>query len=295
MKIFTLAFSLFVVTITAAAQEEVLNIGNNRSAKDTSYVTGTFMSTRLLNGQSTESLAAGELELRIGHRFGAINLGLYEFFGLDLANIHLGLDYGIFKWMTVGIGRGSYEKTVDGFLKFSVLRQSTFPGEMPVSLSFFTSLAIRTMDWEVTEQNSIFSTRLSYADQILISRKFNKRLSLQLVPTYIHRNLVPLTVDPNDQWAIGTGGRVKLTEKIDLSAEYFYIANRKTYFGEKVYNPLSAGVNIETAGHVFSLLFTNSPGMIEKAFIGGTTGSWSKGDIIFGFNISRVFILKSPK
>ncbi len=295
MKSLIPAFFLSVISFSASAQEDLLNIGSDHPGKDTSYVTGTFMSTRLLNGQSTESLASGELEFRVGHRFGAINLGLYEFFGLDLANIHLGLDYGIFKWMTIGIGRGSFEKTVDGSMKFSILRQSTGPGAMPVSVSLFTSLAIRTMQWEITQNNDIFSTRLTYADQVLISRKFNKRLSLQITPTFIHRNMVPTHADPNDLWAVGAGGRIKLTERIDLAAEYFYIGNRKSYFSEEVFNPLSVGINIETAGHVFSLLFTNSPGMIEKAFIGGTTGSWSKGDVIFGFNISRVFVLKSPK
>jgi hypothetical protein len=58
---------------------------------------------------------------------------------------------------------------------------------------------------------------------------------------------------------------------------------------------LSLGFDIETGGHVFQLIFTNSLGIIEKDFIGETTGRWSKGDIHFGFNISRVFTLKKMK
>jgi opacity protein-like surface antigen len=295
MKSFILALNLVMISIIAAAQEDLLNIGKDSSKTGAEYVTGTFMSTRLLNGQSTERLAGGELDLRIGHRFGTLNSGIYQFFGLDLASIHLGLDYGIFDWMMVGIGRGSYEKTYDGFLKFSVVRQSTGSREIPVSVSLFTSLAIRTLDWEITERNNLFSTRLTYTDQVLVSRKFNNWLSLQLTPTFIHMNLVPAESDPNDLWAVGAGGRIRLTDRINLSAEYFYLANRKTYFTQKVYDPFSIGVDIETPGHVFTLFFTNSQGMIEKAFIGGTTGSWSKGDIHFGFNISRVFILKNHK
>lgn len=295
MKSFPVIFFLSVITISVGAQEDILNIGNEQANPDKNYVTGTFMATRIINGQSTEKLAAGELDFRIGHRFGTLNSGLYQFFGLDQASIHLGLDYGVSSWMTTGIGRGSYEKTVDGSLKFSIFRQSTGESAMPFSVSFFSSIAIRTLHWEVNEPNNDFSSRLSFAEQILIARKFNKRISLQVTPAFIHRNLVPTESDPNDLWALGAAGRLKLTDRIDLSAEYFYVLNRKTYFSEKIYNPLSIGIDIETAGHVFTLLFTNSPGIVEKAFIGGTTGSWSKGDIHFGFNISRVFILKSPK
>ena len=295
MKSLPIVLFLSLIPFFVAAQEDLLNIGNGQSNKDINYATGTFMSTQFLNGQSTETLAPGELAFRIRHRFGTVNSGLYQFFGLDQASIHLGLDYGIMKWLMIGIGRGSYEKTVDGFLKFGLFRQSAGVKSIPVSVSFFTSFAIRTLEWEVTQPNNNFSSRLSFTDQILISRKFNKRLSFQIAPTFIHRNLVPSETDPNDLWSFGAGGRIKLTDKIDLSAEYFYILNRKTYFSEKVYDPLSVGINIETLGHVFTILLTNSPGMVEKAFIGGTTGSWSKGDIHFGINISRVFILKSPK
>ncbi len=293
MKIEYVFLILFLVPLEAASQEDILNIGTGRTGKGIDLVTGTFMSTKLINGESVENLAQGELNFSIGHRFGTLNTGLYQFFGLDQANTHLGLDYGITDRLMIGIGRGSYEKTVDGLLKILLLRQSEGAGNMPLSLSLFTSMAIRTLHWEVSEPNNNFSARLSYTGQLLLARKFSNILSLEILPTFIHRNLVPAESDPNDLWSLGAGGRIRLTGRIDLCADYFYIANRKTYFSEKVYNPLSVGINIETAGHVFTLLLTNSPGMIEKAFIGGTTGSWLKGDIHFGFNISRVFVLKS--
>jgi hypothetical protein len=111
------------------------------------------------------------------------------------------------------------------------------------------------------------------------------------MPTFIHKNLVATELDPNDIYAAGAGARLKLTKRTSLNAEYYYIVNPKTYLSQKIYNPLSIGFDLETGGHVFQLFFTNSIGMIEKAFIGETTGSWSKGDIRFGFNISRVFTL----
>jgi hypothetical protein len=295
MKSFQIILLFLLIPAGAIAQEDLLNIGNERSDTGGKYVTGTFMSTRILNGQSVERPSGGELEFRIGHRFGTLNTGLYQFFGLDQASTRLSLDYGIFDWMTIGIARGSYEKTVDGSFKFSIFCQSAGANGMPVSISFFTSLSVRTLKWEVTELNNDFSARLSFVNQILVARKFNRRISIQIAPTFIHRNLVPTGSDPNDLWAMGAGGRIKITERVGLNAEYFYIVNPKTYFSEKIYNPLSVGIDIETAGHVFTLLFTNSLGMTEKAFIGGTTGSWSDGAIHFGFNISRIFILKNPK
>jgi hypothetical protein len=101
-------------------------------------------------------------------------------------------------------------------------------------------------------------------------------------------------LDPNDLWALGAGGRMKLTRRISLNAEYYYVMNSNNkYMSQPVHNPLSIGFDIETGGHVFQLIFTNSLAMIEKGFIGETTGQWTHGDIHFGFNISRVFTVKS--
>ena len=136
------------------------------------------------------------------------------------------------------------------------------------------------------------SSRLSYVHQLLIARKINQSFSVQLAPVFVHRNLVVTEVDPNDLFAVGAGGRMKLTRRISLNAEYYYMINRKTYMSQKIYDPFSVGFDIETGGHVFQLIFTNSLAMIEKGFIGETTHSWRKGDIHFGFNISRVFTLK---
>lgn len=163
---------------------------------------------------------------------------------------------------------------------------------MPVSVSFLSSIALKTVKWTDPSKTNYFSSRLSYVNQILIARKINQGFSVQLSPAFIHRNLVATELDPNDLWALGAGGRIKLTKRISLNAEYYYLINPKTYMSQQVYNPLSIGFDIETGGHVFQLIFTNSEAMIEKGFIGETTGRWSKGDIHFGFNISRVFTLK---
>jgi hypothetical protein len=269
-----------------------MNLLDQNSPKQINYTTATFKSTRVMNGHSIERMPAGQLDVRISHRFGQINTGGYNFYGLDQSNIHLSLEYGITNWLMVGIGRGEYEKTFDGFTKFSILRQSTGAKEMPVSVSVLTSVAMKTLKFQNTAVTNYFTSRLAYVAQILVARKISEALSVQLTPSYVHRNMVATELDPNDLFAMGAGARLKLTKRASLNAEYYYLVNPRTYMSQKVYNPLSIGFDIETGGHVFQLFFTNSIGMIEKAFIGETTGTWTKGDIRFGFNISRVFTLK---
>jgi hypothetical protein len=285
--------SLFLIApFLVFAQEDLMDILNKDSIPEIKYATAFFKSTRIMNGHSIERMPEGQLDFRISHRFGRINSGAYEFFGLDQANIHLGLEYGILDWLMVGIGRGAYEKTFDGFAKFTLLRQSSGARIMPVSVSVFSSVALKTIKFPDPNRTNYFSSRMSYVGQILIARKINQTFSVQLTPSYVHRNLVANELDPNDLYAIGAGGRMKLSKGISLNAEYFYLMNPRSYMSQKVYDPLSIGFDIQTGGHVFQLIFTNSLAMIEKGFIGETTGSWGKGDIHFGFNISRVFTLK---
>ena len=288
---------IFILFSTSLfAQDDLMNLLNQNTAPEINYTTATFKSTRIMNGHSIERMPSGQLDFRISHRFGTLNSGAYNLFGLDQANIHFSLEYGITNWMMFGVGRGTYEKTFDGFTKFSILRQSTGARVMPVSLSLFTSAALNSMKWSDPARTNYFSSRLSYTAQLLVARKFSQGFSFQLSPTFVHRNLVVTELDPNDLYAVGAGGRMKLTKRISLNAEYYYVVNaNNTYMSQPVYNPLSVGIDIETGGHVFQIIFTNSLAMIEKGFVGETTGQWKHGDIHLGFNISRVFTLKKNK
>ena len=292
MRQLLLAFLIFLIPLGIFAQDDLMNMINQDPTKDINYTTATFKSTRIMNGHSIERMLPGQLDVRISHRFGTLNSWGYNFWGLDQSNIHLGLEFGILKWLMVGVGRSEFEKTYDGFAKFSILRQSSGAKLMPVSISLFSSAALNSLKWTDPSKPNYFSSRLSYVGQILIARKISEGLSLQLTPSYVHRNLVPTELDPNDLLALGAGGRLKLTKRISLNVEYYYVANPKKNMSTQIYNPLSLGFDIETGGHVFQLFFTNSLGMTEKQFIGATTGQWKKGDIHFGFNISRVFTLK---
>jgi hypothetical protein len=295
MRRLFLALILSLISFGIFAQDDLMNIINQDSTREINYTTATFKSTRIMNGHSIERMVPGQLDVRISHRFGTLNSGGYNFFGLDQSNIHLGLEYGIFKWLMIGVGRSEFEKTYDGFAKFSILRQSSGAKVMPVSVSVVTAIALKTLKFTDQTRTNYYTSRLAYVTQILVARKINEAFSVQLTPSYLHRNLVATELDPNDIYALGAGARLKLSKRISLNGEYYYIANPKTYMSQQIYNPLSLGFDIETGGHVFQLFFTNSLGMTEKQFIGATTGQWKKGDIHFGFNISRVFTLKKNK
>lgn len=256
------------------------------------YVTATFKATRLINGHSIENIGMGVLDFRISHRFNTLNTGIKDFFGLDGATTKIGFDYGITNWLMVGIGRSSYEKEYDGYIKAKILRQ-TADNKMPISVSYVGSGMIKTMEVNLPAGQEYYtSNRVAYANQVLIARKFSEILSLQLMPTHIHYNLVKYRDDPNDLFALGIGGRLKLNKRISLNAEWYY---RPGDVPRDTRNALSIGFDIETGGHVFQLHFTNSTGMTERTFVGQTTGNWADGDVRFGFNISRVFTIVRPK
>ena len=251
------------------------------------YIYATFKANRIINLHSVENTAKGVLDVKISHRFGFINGGFSELFGLDQASIRIGADYGITNWLMVGFGRSSFEKTYDGFAKVKLVRQSKGKKKMPFTASFMASTAIKTIEFQDPDRENYFSSRMYYVFQGLIGRKFNESLSLQLSPTLVHRNLVRTSSEANDVLSLGVGGRIKLNKRLSLNAEYIYVLPDQLAPGYR--NSFSIGVDIETGGHVFQLHFTNSTSMIEKGFITETIGNWGDGGIHFGFNVSRVF------
>ena len=253
----------------------------------TSYTTATFKTTRLIDGHSIENTAPGVLDVKISHRFGTIggaNGGAYNFFGLDNATMRLGFDYGLTHNLMIGIGRSTSLKTYDAFFKWKIVRQSTGKRKMPVTISYVPTIGL--ISFKDTATYKFFSSRINFTHQLLIGRKMSDGLSLQVMPTVVHRNY-PVDNGPNDVFAIGIGGRQKLSKRTSFNAEYYYQIPKYRVPGST--NVLSLGFDIETGGHVFQLHVTNSSSMTESNFITGNKGSWGKGDILFGFNISRVF------
>jgi Membrane bound beta barrel domain (DUF5777) len=258
-----------------------------------SYATATFKSTRIINGHSNETMAKNHLDFRISHRFGKVNDGAYNFFGLDQASMRIGLEYGLTDKLMVGLGRSTSQKTFDSFVKYKILRQAKGPLSSPISLTALG--AWDAISLSTSPQFRFYNNqeRWTYTSQLLLARKFNERISLQLSPTYVHRNKVEASTDPNDIFLLGIGGRTKITKRTTFNAEYFYRLPLSLEAGlvpnPNNYNSLSIGFDIETGGHVFQLHFTNSLGMVERQFLTQTAGLWTKGDIHYGFNISRTF------
>jgi hypothetical protein len=300
MRKIVLLFTLFsgLTAASYAQKDDLMNMLNDDAGpKKKEEVSATFKSTRIINGSSVENLAAGVLDFRICHRFGRLDEGASNFFGLDNATTRLGLDYGITRWLMVGIGHNTLKKTNDGFLKLRLLPQKK--DGMPITLSYFGSMGIVGEDAPTLPagEEYHFSHRMSYVHQLLVARKFSDRISLQFMPTVVHMNLVDSSKNSNDLIALGVGGRIKVSNRIAITGEYYYRVTNADMLasGVTTYNGLSIGVDIETGGHVFQMMLSNSTGMTEKAFIAQTTESWSKGALHFGFNISRVFTIVKPK
>jgi len=288
-----LFFAAVLIASKSFAQDEDMLKGVADSTPAKEYVYGAFKSSRVIMSHSMEMLRPGVLDFRILHRFGNINQGLSQFFGLDQATIRLGLDYGISNNLTIGIGRGTLRKEVDGFLKWRAIQQATGPGAAPISLIGVGGITIIGAPWTDPTRENRFSSRVGYYAQAIVGRKFSERFTLQLMPTLLHRNFVDTKEDPNDLYAAGVGGRLKLSKRVSLNVDYYYVANQNNLLD--VHNPLSIGFDIETGGHVFQLHFTNAVGMNERAFLTETTNDWGNGDIQFGFNISRAFQLGKKK
>ena len=261
--------------------------------EEQTYTTATFKTTRIINMQSVENAAAGVMDFRISHRFGFINTGAYDLFGLDQALMRIGLEYGVTNRLMVGFGRSNVNKAYDSFLKYKILRQGSGKRNIPISVSYFASAVCNTVHWTDPNRDNYFSSRMQYTHQLLIARKFNNDLSLQLTPTLVHKNLVPMLQDKNDILAVGFGGRYKLTQRFSVNGEYIYVLPNQ--ITSTYYNSLSLGVDIETGGHVFQLHLTNSTSMLEPGFITESVGQWKNGGIHFGFNVSRVFTVKDKR
>jgi len=283
--LFTLLIALFVLSTTAQTDEELEAMAN-----EVVYAKNTFYSTRIVNSHSVDMVPKGVLEFRISHRFGELQNGAYDLFGLDVATMRLGFDYGITDKLTLGIGRSTIEKTYDGFAKYEILKQSS-GGEKDVfvSLDFVTGMSVRTQDWQDARYDNYYTNRLSYFNQILVARQFSKKTSVQLMPTMVHRNLVDNLNESNDVYALGAALHQQLLPALVVNVEYFQVFPNQ--IDDQYRNSLSVGFAFNTGWHSFSLHLSNSRSMYERGFITETSSRWDKSQIRIGFNITREFHL----
>ncbi len=258
-----LLVTLFLFPYIIFAQDDLLGELESEVQED-NYVTATFKGLKIVNFESTKLVGKRNLFFVVAHRFGSVENGIDDLFGLDQAVTQLKFIYGITDGLNVGVARSSFQKTYGGHVKYRVARQKK--GGFPLTIVGYNLLTINTGLEKDQLPKLEFSNRLSYVSQILISRKFTKNFSLELIPSYLHENFVRFDDQDNSQFIAGIGGRYKLTKRFSLNVDYGYHLNRSSNSTFK--NPLSIGVDIETGGHVFQVHFTNAQPMFENCFLG---------------------------
>ena len=278
-------FLAFIFSLSLYAQDDLLNEIDTDSVQN-KHVSAVFKGLKIINFESTKLASKGEFYFVVSHRFGSVKGGFKELFGLDQAATRLNFIYGISNGLNVGFSRSSYQKTYEMSLKYRLLQQGV-KGGSPVTIVGFNSISVNTLLDEAFLPELEFNDRLSYVSQLLISRKFSKNLSLELMPTLVHENLVENSNQDNTQYVMGIGGRCKITKRLSLNCDYGYHLNRDN---NSIYkNNLAVGVDIETGGHVFQLQFSNAQPSFESGYLTKAAGDWGNLDIFFGFNLSRVF------
>lgn len=309
MKNFFTAFAFAVLAATSFAQDDLLNLVDSIAPPEVdNKVYATFKTTKIINAQSIETVKAKTLDFRVTHRFGNIathGTGFHTLYGFDESrDIRISFDFGITDNLTVGVGRSKMNELIDGMVKYRILSQTT-DNKIPLSIGFYGDMAFDPRKKEgfyfgTVDAGNKWQHRLTYVSQLIFARKFGSVFSFQLLPTYVHRNFVRASINPdngaeetNGMFSLGAGGRMKLTKRISIIGDYFYnfsdfrMGNSK----ERFFDPLAVGIEIETGGHVFHLNFTNAAGIIDANFIPYTNDNWLDGEFKFGFNISRVFNL----
>lgn len=292
LRIYVLGF--FLLALKAGSTQDLLDFLDSTSEPQKTFVEGTFRSVRMVNGYSSETAGKKDLVFSITHRFGPVNGGSYEFFGLDEANIRLGFEYGFTDRFSAGLGRSSYEKLYDGFVKYKIVKQSTGSNSFPLTLTLKEGMEIKTLKWANPELNYPPTARYTYSHTLFIARKFNKKFSAQIVPVVVHRNMVDSAANQNVVVAIGVGANYTVNHWLSFSGEYYQLLPGNT--ADLFNNSLAFGMDIESGGgHLFQIQVSNSRGMTEKQFVPQTYGDWLEGDFRIGFNLIRVFHLKKKK
>ncbi len=263
----------FLMVLFAYAQEPENNTIQN-----------VFKGTRFINGQSANLAEAGELQLQIQHRFGDISGGMYEFFGLDLATMRLGFEYGVSKNFTAGIGRSDLLKTYDALLKFRLSQQSD---NFPVTIVATAEGSIPTVKDLFPASKNNFSDKVSESLQLNIAKTIGI-LGLQVSPGYLHTGYLFIENNDFDLFTLGLGSSLKLSKHLSVNAEYLNPFESKLQANK----PLSFGVDLSTGGHLFQLMVTNSQALINQGLYTNTYGDWGKGHIYLGFNLIRKFKLR---
>lgn len=295
MKKNILFIAMLLMVNFAWAQDDLLDMLKDENTIS-SPVLATFKGTRIITGQSNENISKKHLNFLILHRFGELkdDAWYYSLLGIDAATVRLALDYGITDKLMVGVGRSSVSKIYDFNVKYKIAQQKTGgKRNFPLAISYYGNMGLNSTTFVDQTRDNYFTSRLNFCNQLIIARKVSPSVSLQITPTFVHRNLVAKTSDPNDVFAVGLGGSFKVTRSTRFNIEYYpRLTGRDELIpntNNKYEDYLAVGFDIETGGHVFQLMFSNSTYMYEQGFVAQTTGKWSDFGVRLGFNLSRTF------
>jgi Membrane bound beta barrel domain (DUF5777) len=275
-------FALCLLSLTVANAQEDLLTELDSTKVEKNYTTAVFKGLQVVTLQTTRMPAKNEIYIVVSHRFGSVKEGISEFFGFDMATTKIGGIYGVTDWLAVSASRHTMLKVYEASVKYRLARQSD---TCPFDIVGYNTVDMNTFLSDDDYPKLEFADRLSYISQLIVSRKLSDRFSVELVPSYIHKNLYDPAIENDNQFSLGSGGRVKLAKRLSLNLEYVYNFDKPDFYK----NPLSVGLDVETGGHIFQLLFTNSQSMTESGYITHASGDWGKGDFFFGFNLYRVF------
>ncbi len=273
------------------SQENLLDKLRETSEEKVKTIGSTFKGFKIVNFETPKLVAKKHLNFVVAHRFGTIKNGFEDLFGLDVANTRLSFTYGLTDKINISFARSRFGNPYSFGLKYNIKNQEN--NGFPFTIAGTNQLGINDQLSKDILPGLEFENRLTSNHQLIIARKFNSNLSLELVPTLLHDGLVKEDNQDNLQYALGFGGRYLFTKRMGVVVDYAAHLNRAN--GSIFNNPLSIGLEIETGGHVFQLSFSNANGMYENNFINNATGDWTKGDIFFGFSINRIFKLGSKK
>jgi len=241
-----------------------------------------FESTMLIDNPTNVVYNKGTLQFDIQHRFGTLN-GTNDMIGFWApANIRLGLSYSFTDYLTIGAGTTKDNRLVDFNGKLVILRQMR-SDKIPISVTFFANTAIDTR----LKDNFVKShERYSSFLQMIFARRFNRIFSLQVAPSFSHYNIVSKGMT-NNQLAVSFGGRAKISPQTSIIAEYSQPITQYKY--NQPYAGTSLGVEFSTGSHAFQLFVSNYKGIIPQKNFMLNQNQISNGDILFGFNITRLW------
>lgn len=279
-----LCFTLLFFTVSfVSAQDDLLNQLDTEKSEAKEIETSAFKGLQICNMQSTKMTSRGEWYMLVSHRFGDLTNGFDNFFGLDDANTKIGGIYGVTNWLSLGASRHTLDKVYEVTAKYKLANQ--IKEGFPVTILGYNTIDINSKLEKAVFPGLEFNNRLAFSTQLLVSRKFSDSFSFELNPIYIHKNLYEEGLEQKNELFVGTGARYKIAKRMSINLEYAArLSNCSTFE-----NPLTLGLDIETGGHVFQMVFSNSQAMNDVAVFSRPTGDWAGGPIYFGFNLYRVF------